>query len=155
MTRSRVAQVIGLVVAAALAIGCSKSPAPNPDGWWDLGVHEVDGYWVTEEHACSVEQDDLCGPAVETATSAIHQREPDAQIIRASMAGYPVQRGQTAKEITIILAGLQQPQFVILDLADGSRRTIGMNCGPDFDHDGNMRIVCAESELETWRVTGS
>jgi hypothetical protein len=153
MTRGRAARFLGIVVAAALVIGCGQS-APNRDGWWDSGVHEVDGYWVTAEYPCAPE-DDVCRVATETATDVLRQLYPAARITRAVMAGYPVQRGQTAKEFTIILGGLQRPYFVILDLADGTRRTIGLNCGPDFDPDGNMRIVCAESAMETWRVNPS
>ena len=155
MTRGRVARLIGIVASLTLAAGCSPSAAPNPDGWWDAGVHAVDGYWVAEESACATEDDDRCRAAIETATAVLRVREPSARVTRVVMAGYPIQRGQAAKDITIILGGLQQPQFVILDLADGSRRTIGLSCGPDFDPDGDMNIVCAESEMEVWRVSGS
>ena len=153
MIDGRAALLIGIVAAVAIIAACAR---PNADGWWDESAHAVDGYWVTHERPCEPEGDDECKAAIETATAILLGREPNAVITRAVTASYPTQRGKDPNEMTIIIGGLVEPRFAILDLADGSRRTIGLSCGPDLDSDdGNMRIICAGSDMETWRVTGS
>lgn len=153
MMRGHAARYIGLVVAAALMTGCAQS-GPNRDGWWDPGVHEVDGYWVTEEHPCGPEQD--CSAGREAAITALHAKEPGAVVTRVMSASGPVQRGQGPDEISFAFGGLIQPSFAILDLADGSRRAIGLQCGPDFAAaDYPATIVCQPAAFDMWRVGGS
>jgi hypothetical protein len=66
-----------------------------------------------------------------------------------------MRRGDGPNDVTLTFAGLQQPSFVILDLADGTRRTIGLHCGPETV-DGNYPvIVCRAAEFDPWRVGGS
>src|SRR5688572_28151023 len=154
--RSRAAQLIGLIVAATFLAGCAQA-APNRDGWWDRDVHEVDGYWVTWEQPCVRETDEGCTAAIETATSILQAADPVAEITGAVTAGYPTMRGNGPNEVSFTFGGLVQPEFVILDLADGSRRTIGMHCGPGMSADGSTLTgvtACQPAEFEVWRVTG-
>jgi len=154
MTRVRAGRFIGVIVATTLMIGCGPS-APNRDGWWDAGVHEVDGYWVTEEHPCAPQGPEDCGAALEAATAILRSDEPGARITTAAMAGYPKARGEGPNEITINIAGLYEPAFMILDLADGSRRTIALSCGPGTSAAGVYPVmVCEEQDVPLWRVTG-
>jgi hypothetical protein len=46
-------------------------------------------------------------------------------------------------------------RFIILDFADGSRRTIGMDCGPETGNGLYPVEVCHAAEFELWRVAGS
>ena len=96
------------------------SRAPNRDGWWDQGVHEVDGYWVTWEQPCEPVTDGECRTAVDTATSILHADGPRRpQLTGAVRAGYPMMHGDGPNEMSFTFGGLVQPAFVILDLADG------------------------------------
>lgn len=135
---------------------CGPS-APNRDGWWDPGVHEVDGYWVTEEHRCEAADVSGCSEGVQEAIAALHTTEPDAVVTGASSAGYPMRRGDGPNDVSLTFGGLQEPGFVILDLADGGRRTFGMDCGPARSADGTPTgaMACQVSEFEVWRVSGS
>ena len=157
MILGRAGHCIGLIVAATFLTGCSQA-APNRDGWWDQGVHEVDGYWVTTELACEPATDEGCAAAIETATSIVHAEDPAAKITGAVIAGYPMRNGDNPNEMTFTIGGLMQPEFVILDLADGSRRTIGLHCGPGMSEDGSTltgETACQPAEFEVWRVSGS
>jgi hypothetical protein len=153
MTRGRAARFIGVALAATLMTGCARS-APNRDGWWDPGVHEVDGYWVTEERPCPPAP--ACAAARDAALATLRSEDPAAVATRVVTAGVPVQRGQGPDEISFAFGGMGQPGFVILDLADGSRRAFGLQCGPDFSaSDYPATTICQTAEFERWRVTGS
>ena len=156
MTRGRAALFIGVVVTAALIAACGPS-APNRDGWWDPGVHEVDGYWVTQEHRCEPQDVSGCNSGVQEAIEALRATEPGAVVTGASSAGYPMMRGDGPNEVSFTFGGLQEPGFVILDLADGGRRAFGMDCGPDRSADGTPTggTACQVAEFDLWRVTGS
>ena len=143
-----------LALAAIVLAGCASS-APNADGWWDPGVHAVDGYWVTEESPCEPANDQGCAAAAKEAEATVLAADPDAAVTRVIAAGWPARRGDNADEVTMNLAGLQQPRFIILDLADGSRRTIGMNCGPEIVDGAYPVEVCHAAEFDLWRVRGS
>lgn len=153
MTRGNAARCLGVVAVLAIVGACAR---PNADGWWDQGVHAVDGYWVRDERPCEPETDEQCTAAIDTATSILHAQLPKATITRAVTAGYPIQQGRDASEVTVLLGGLHKPRFVIFDIAGGPRRTIGLTCGPDLDVQAAIRpTVCWESEFEVWRVGGS
>jgi hypothetical protein len=153
MARGWAARFVSVAAIATVLAGCTS--APNRDGWWDEGIHEVDGYWITTEHPCSPEDDEGCQVAIDAAIAILRAREPDAVVTGAVAAGYPTRRGDDSAEITINIGGLQQPRFMILNLADGSRRTIGLSCGPGTSPAGTYPVyACEESEGELWRVTG-
>jgi hypothetical protein len=153
VTAWKAARSLGIVVVVAMLAGCAR---PNAAGWWDEGTHAVDGYWVTWERPCVPEADEACTVAIETATTILKAKDPGVNITGAVIAGYPIQQGKDSSEVTVLLGGLWKPKFVIFDLDDGWRRTIGLTCGPDFSTGGNRdETLCWESEFEVWRVTGS
>ena len=153
MTMGAAARSPGILATLVIVSACAR---PNADGWWDEGTHAVDGYWVRQERPCAPETDEECTVAIETATALLKAKDPGAAITGAAIAGYPTQQGKDPSEATVILAGLWKPKFVIFDLADRSRRTIGLTCGPDMDVQAAIRpTVCWETEFEVWRVTGS
>ena len=144
----------GLVLAAVGLAGCGLGGERNADGWWDRGAHAVAGYWINEETQCSLD-DGGCGAPGRIARGILLAREPAAVIAAASTAGHVAMGGHDPHELTITLGGLWQPQFVVFDLADGTRRTIAMTCGPDYslpEHSGET--TCWESEFDIWRVRG-
>ena len=152
MTWGRAARFIGILAALVIVAACAR---PNADGWWDEGAHAVDGYWVTHEHPCEIQGDADCKTAIETATEVLHATDPGATITESVTAGYPTMRGNGPNEVTFTIGGLAEPRFVIFDLADGSRRTIGLTCEPAVDGEVIGPTVCRETEFEVWRVTGS
>jgi hypothetical protein len=140
-----------LAFAAAVALVASCSPAVvSPDGWWDPGVHAVDGYWVTEERPCVVGVEWGCEFMRDTALAVIQEREPGAIVDRIVTAGWPSMREANQQAFTF--AGLTTPRFVIVDLADGSRRVVGLMCGA-LSHDGGFqRLGCIPDDLSMFRV---
>lgn len=149
-------RILQLIVIVAIAAGCGLGRSANADGWWDEGVHAVDGYWVTEERPCEQADPEICAAAVETAKAVLLERQPAATVTSAVLAGYPNQQGEHANEITINLGGLHKPQFVILDLADGTRRTVALTCGPDLSTEQTItNTVCWETDFDIWRVSGT
>ena len=145
--------LIGIIAILLIVAACAR---PNAGGWWDHGVHAVDGYWVTWERPCVPEADEQCTAAIELATSILHAELPGATVTGSAIAGYPIQQGRDSSEVTIVLGGLHKPKFVILDIAGGPRQTIGLTCGPDMDVQDAIRpTVCWETEFEVWRVSGS
>jgi hypothetical protein len=139
--------LVPILVASLTA--CSITP-PNPDGWRDPGVHAVDGYWVTSERACVEGVDRGCKWMFDTAIATLLAREPDAQVVSAVAASYPRDPGPGKPKFSF--AGLVTPRLVILDLADGSRRTIGLLCGA-LDHvDGEVIEGCRPASLDQFRV---
>src|SRR5688572_20965069 len=160
MTWGRAARFVWILATLAIVAACAR---PNADGWWDEGAHAVDGYWVTWEQPCETETetetetDEGCTAAIEAATSILHGTDPRAKVTGAVRAGYPTMRGNGPNDVSFTFGGLVQPEFVILDLADGSRRTIGMHCGPGMSDDGSILTgvtACQPAEFEVWRVTG-
>ena len=114
--------------------------------------------WVTWEQPGEPATDQECRTAIETATSILQATEPAAETTRAVTAGYPMMRGDGPNEVSFTFGGLVQPASMILDLADGPRRTIGLQCGPSISPDGSTLTgvtACQAAEFEVWRVTGS
>ena len=155
MTWGTATRILGILATLAIVTACAR---PNADGWWDEGAHAVDGYWVTSEQPCEPATDEGCAVAIETATSILHAEDPAAQVTGAVTAGYPMRNGDNPNEMTFTIGGLMEPEFVILDLADGTRRTIGLHCGPAMSEDGSTLTgvtACQPAEFEVWRVTDS
>ena len=138
-----------LLIVVVSAVACAAQAA---GGWYDAGVHDVDGYWLTAEHRCGWPTPVPCEEkAVAAAVTALRQSEPDADVVGASMAGYPSQRTRPG-EIDFAFAGLQTPRFVILDLGDGTRRTIGLMCGALRHVGDRVEEGCVLNDMDMFRV---
>jgi hypothetical protein len=139
--RSLVASVFGIALAAG---ACASQVTPR---WVDVGVHPVDGYWILAEQPCDGAAD-ACGDVVRAAVPALGV-DPKT-IVRSWTAGLPVEWMRSDGRVASVLfntSGFEQ--FVVLDLADGSRRVIGVGCGMP-NPDGSAR--CLPSSLESYRV---
>jgi hypothetical protein len=132
----------------AMSLTACSTQAPNPDGWWDEGVHAVDGYWVTAEAACPG-VDTFCQHAIVVAKATFEKNEPESIVTTASIAGYPRCRGSRPNVGCFIFAGLTTPRIVILDLQDGTRRVVTLSCGA-FDSGG--RFDCMPQRYDFMRV---
>jgi hypothetical protein len=141
-----------VLLAPLLAVAaCSLSTTANPDGWWDVGVEAIDGYWVVPGGPCDPATDAMCGMAVDAAIATVQAREPGAPIVAVTTARYPAQR--EPDQVTFTYAGWQHPRFLILDLADGTRRVAALSCGV-VHHDplGESIEGCIPADLEMFRV---
>lgn len=144
----RTTWLVALLLAAA---ACSPTATANPDGWWDEGVEAIDGYWVIPGDRCDPVTDARCRMAVDTAIAALHAREPGAPVVAVTTARYPAQR--EPERATFVYAGLQTPRFMILDLADGTRRVVPLMCGVmHHDPPGEPIEGCEPAEFEMFRV---
>jgi hypothetical protein len=114
--------LIGRALAFAIAIACAVPTTPH---WSDDGVHVVDGTWIVAEHPCATTAGD-CLAAVRAAEGSM-DIAPD-RVVRAATAGIP-NHWTRADGQTIIVLATTQRDFVVLDLADGSRRVIIYGCG--------------------------
>jgi hypothetical protein len=132
-----------------VAIVIPDGRRPNEDGWWDEGVHEVDGYWVTSEGECP-ESDVYCQPTIRSAEAILLSSDPTAIVTNAWMAGYPQCRGESPYRGCIVFAGLVNPRLVILDLENGSRRVVTLRCGA-FEA-GSGKFDCEPTELEIFKI---
>jgi hypothetical protein len=140
-----------LVVLLLVIAGCTPSTTANPDGWRDDGVQAIDGYWVIPGEPCDAVADRYCRMQVEAAVAALHAREPGAPIVQVATAGYP--RLREPDTVTFAFAGLQTPRFLVVDLADGTRRVVPLMCGVIHQPADRQPIEgCVPAELELFRV---
>jgi hypothetical protein len=91
------------------------------------GFHVVDGYWLGPETACSdANAPDYCLAAVATATLDLEAQGSHTQIVRAVIAP------QSCDATTYVFCangGMKTATlFVVFDLADGTRQTVGLLC---------------------------
>jgi hypothetical protein len=141
-----------LIVAAALLLGtlgagCAASGAH----WADPGVHQVDGYWVTQESSCGSESPaDYCDRLVATGTTQLPPGSP--AITRIATAGVPMTWVRSdGTEIPTAWGGFGVPVFVIFDLAGGQRRAFEIYCEPAGAPGG---ASCVPLPGDAYRVGG-
>lgn len=122
--------LIGGLTIVACAIGVSWV-TPRPAGWLDPAAHVVDGHWVGAEVPC----DDVigdCRVAITAAVAQLRTLEPGAvvaAVMTSHLLPYVARDGHTA--IDGVTGGIGHPELVILDLADGRRRLVGLLCSPE------------------------
>ena len=136
--------LLGIAGLAALLIANAPS---NPDGWRDPGVHVVDGYWLTEERPCQ-SGSGSCGMMLEAVADDLRHDGVVDHPIKASAAGFPIMRGGGRP----MFAGLMTPRFLILDLADGRRRTFPLMCGAMGHVNDRVQMGCTQVDLDMFRV---
>lgn len=107
---------------AAACIGCM-----GVGHWSDPGAHEVDGYWVTNEMSCTAGEPFPC--SFEIAAAQLLLPTPAPVGARVMVALPPIMWVRPdGTQVPAAFGGLGRPEFVILDLADGSRVAFLMLC---------------------------
>lgn len=143
---------LGLLPILLLIAACRIGPA-SP-GWQGPEVHLVDGAWIGTEVTCAA--DDLeCRTVIDLALKAL-QPDVRARVTRAVLATLPTEfvtaTGETRS--AHIIAGIAARKAVVIDLADGSRRVIGLWCHLPYSGNGGGLIVrdasCDIGPLDYW-----
>jgi hypothetical protein len=117
----RLAFLAIVVVVAACGTG-HESPH-----WVGDGLHVVDGHWMLAELPCGSSAPNECDVAMRSARAALGIAA--ASVTRGAIATPPSSWvGADGQLILGAFAGLAQPWFAILDLADGTRRVVGLSC---------------------------
>jgi hypothetical protein len=136
------ARLAWLMLAVA---ACSGSTEPR---WVDDGAHLVDGYWVLAERPCDVSSADPCADFVRPAMVALDV-DPTL-IIESATAGLPGQWMRSdGRVVQVLFNSTGAAQFVVFDLADGSRRVIAVGCSGVPTQDGSHG--CGRTWLGTYR----
>ena len=147
---SRRALTAGLLLAIAAATALAACATPTDPHWSDAGIHVVEGHWLPTERPCDLASTDGCVAAVRAAEAGLGV-DPHATV-RASTAGLPRQWVRSDGQTVVVIPAYSgaPPEFVILDLADGSRRVTGYGCWGVPKADGSMN--CGEVPLDQYRV---
>jgi predicted secreted protein len=147
-TATRAIRFVGGLIVLVVAVACGSPRTPNQ--WIDDGVHAVDGYWMLKELPCDLVSSEAC---VTTARIVETQLGIDAtQVVRAAIAAPPRRWLQSDGQVAVVLfnSSGSPPEFVILDLADGSRRATGFGCGGVPGPDGSP--FCLAFALDQYQV---
>lgn len=94
------------------------SPSPEP-----VAAHVVDGWRLGPEYPCPASWGTGCADITRAATKLVQAKYPGAGIVQTHLA--PPLCGP----YLCTNGGLEQPDFVVLDMADGSRRVVVLLCG--------------------------
>jgi hypothetical protein len=144
----RLAFLAIVVVVAACATG-HESPH-----WVGAGLHVVDGHWMLAEQPCGSGAPNECDVAIMSARAALGIAE--ASVTTAAIATPPGSWVGSDGKLTLgNFAGLVQPWFAILDLADGTRRVVGLSCtGTVTDGTGVLvnLPICQPFGMDRYRV---
>jgi hypothetical protein len=143
-----------LLVPLMLLLAACISP-PAVVGWLGPDVHLVDGRWIGTETPCAAGPDGLeCRIVVEHALASIDR----VKVTRAAVAALPTKfvlpTGET--RTPHLAGGLNTGKAVVFDLADGSRRVVGLLCYLPYRGDGDSglevsMVTCTWNALEDWR----
>jgi hypothetical protein len=139
---------VGLTFAlAVIVVACHGPTTPH---WADKGIHVVDDHWIADERPCDLASSDACVAAVRAAEASLGI-DPRT-VVGAATAGLPTRWVRSdGQEIYVMPSyGGGPPEFVLLDLADDSRRTSGYGCWGVPDEDGTMN--CGPVPLDQYRV---
>jgi hypothetical protein len=123
-----------VVTAIALVLGLATAWAVAGLAQTISGNHVVDGYRLGRESTCEPATNSVCQVSARVAIQTLMAKAPDAVVVRQGIAD-PVCRDE---QVQCAFTGLSQPFFVVFDLADGSRRVIGMMCEGEVMQDGRV-----------------
>jgi hypothetical protein len=149
---SRFARKAAFLAVVVVAAACATTPT-SPH-WLGKGVHVVDGYWMLAEDPCGSVAPDACGDAISSARAALGL---SAEMVIRGATATPPTSWMTAEGHVVLgtYAGLSQPRFAILDLAEGTRRVVGLSCTGTMT-DGTGTVVrlpsCQPSPMDRYRV---
>lgn len=143
------------LAALVLLIAACGSPPPVP-GWQGVDVHLLDGRWIGTEAPCGTGDGGLeCRTVVERAIAAL---PPDVriQLTRASLVELPTTFVTATGETRTarLVAGVDTRKAVVIDVAGGTRRVIGLWCYlPHFAGGGLAlsMVGCTTDPLDYWR----
>jgi hypothetical protein len=142
------ARTAGLLLALVAVAGACATPT-DPH-WTDDGIHVVDGHWVPTEHPCDLASADTCVTAVRAAEASL-AIDPHA-VAGAATARLPRRWVRSDGQTVYVNPSYSgsPPEFVIVDLANGSRRVTGYGCWGVPNEDGTMN--CGAVPLDQFRV---
>jgi hypothetical protein len=138
-------KVVVIAVALAACAGTTVGSA-----WSGPGLHVVDGYWMLAERPCDLAAADECATNVALAASELGLGPQD--FARAATAGLPTWRSvRSDGQVSVVLQNRSgYAYFMILDLANGSRRVVGVSCTGVPNPDGSMN--CRSGPFDDYRV---
>ena len=138
MLRRMNRSLLAVLALACIVMACS--PSGRRVGWLDDNLHAIDGFLVTGETHCVLGPSDGCGGMVPPAVEALKSMREDVNVVGAWEASLPSQYVDASGSQVLFTSGaLTSPHLVILDLADGTRRAIGIFCrGPLTDQSGAL-----------------
>jgi hypothetical protein len=132
--------VIAVVGAVAWIVAVPRSR------WEDPGAHIVDGYWLEAELGCPFDQPTVCVPRIDAATESLTEREPAARVVAARLAEPANTYFDRSGQATMLrVSGCCSYHVAILEVADGTRRLVGVTCAPMSAADGEGCFVQDES----------
>jgi hypothetical protein len=144
--------------AAVILVLAACSPAPPAVvGWQDSGAHLVDGRWIATETPCAAANDRLeCRIVVERALSTV-PGSVAASVTKTARAALPYKFVTPSGDVRVghVGGGIETGQVIVLDLADGTRRVVGLVCYLPYSGDGSRLMVsmvtCRPDALDDWR----
>lgn len=139
---SGIATVVAFAALVTLVAGCR--PIGN-SGQQTAADNLRTVYRLGPEYICTPAAPG-CEVAVAAATRQLQSQVPSAVITGTAMADPKCGDVNTL----CTFAGLEQPEVVVFDLADGSRRYVGLMCGgPTTTQDGTVVSprICTPADL--------
>jgi hypothetical protein len=139
----------GVLIILVVAAACSSPRTPSPI-WSGDGLHVVDGYWILAEQPCDPASDERCAAMVTAAEVALGI-DPTSVVGSASTA-LPVPKAvRSDGRVEVYMRNTTGTEaFLILDLADGSRRIVGIGCSGVPNPDGSPYWL--RTPVEDYRV---
>ena len=140
---------MGLSIAFGVVLATCATASPSPT-WSGDGIHVVDGTWVLAEQPCDPISDELCR-AVVTAAEAALGIDPTS-VVRSATTALPVLKAvlPDGQVMVWMRSTSGVAAFAVLDLADGSRRVVGIACIGVPNPDGSR--YCDPIPLDDYRV---
>jgi hypothetical protein len=140
-----------------LLLSLAACATPPPAGWIGADVHLVDGTWIGTERECGRGEDETAVECRFVVKEGLDEVPSDLRPTKAVVATLPTAFGTAGGETVVVRAGagLTTYMAVVIDLADGSRRVVGLGCYLPHAADDFRLVVdianCEEYGLDRWR----
>lgn len=137
------------LLVAACGSGATTGTWQGPD------VHLVDGAWIGTEHSCGDAADDLeCRTVVDRGRAALPLDVRD-QVTKAVRADLPTTFVTSSGETWLVRlsVGIETRAAIVVDLAGGTRRVIGLHCYLPSTSAGafaDAMATCAVAPIDDW-----
>lgn len=125
-------------------------------GWRGADVHLVDGTWIGTETPCPEDaQEVTCRVVVEQALAAVTPALR-SKVVGAILAELPTTYVTATGEerAARVQRGLDTRTALVVDLADGTRRVVGLWCYLPRSEEGEVvadAVSCRSGDLYDWR----